>query len=162
MTYPAVRYRGTSGEITARIRRAQLSPDLTWPNGTTAEFLAGGAATDGLFGLYRWTMPARIPGAAPHFHRTLAESFYVLGGRVTIFDGRDWVDARVGDFVHVPPGGVHGFRNDTAAVARMLIHFAPGAPREAYFEGLVRWSREGRPSPEEVDAFLREHDNILV
>lgn len=44
----------------------------------------------------------------------------------------------------------------------MLIHFAPGAPREAYFEGLARWAIEGRPSPEAVEAFYQEHDNLFV
>ena len=78
----------------------------------------------------------------------MAESFYVLLGTVKIFDGRVWLDAGPGDFVHVPPGGLHGFRNDSDARASMLIHFAPGAPREAYFEGLARWATEGRPSQE--------------
>jgi uncharacterized RmlC-like cupin family protein len=92
----------------------------------------------------------------------MAESFYILLGNVRIFDGHDWVDVEPGDFVHVPPGGLHGFRNDSDAPARMLIHFAPGAPREAYFEGLVRWSLEGRPGQDEADAFLRAHDNLVV
>lgn len=162
MTYPAPRYLGDDGEPTATLRRTGTPPDLTWANGTTAEFLATGAATDGLFGLYRWTMPAASGGAGAHFHRTIAESFYVLLGTVTIFDGRAWVEAHPGDFVHVPPGGLHGFRNASDAVAQMLIHFAPGAPREAYFEGLVRWSHEGRPTEDVANAFFREHDNNYV
>jgi hypothetical protein len=44
----------------------------------------------------------------------------------------------------------------------MLLHFAPGAPREAYFEGLARFATEGRPGAEEYDAFMREHDNYWV
>jgi hypothetical protein len=45
----------------------------------------------------------------------------------------------------------------------MLILFAPGAPREAYLEGLVELS-EGRwkPTHEEFQAFLEEHDNIYI
>ena len=37
---------------------------------------------------------------------------------------------------NVPIGGVHGFRNESGEPATMLLHFAPGAPREGYFEGL--------------------------
>lgn len=92
----------------------------------------------------------------------MAESFYVLIGTVKIFDGREWLDAQPGDFVHVPVGGLHGFRNDSDAPASMLIHFVPGAPREAYFEGLARWATEGRPSPDAVEAFYQEHDNLFV
>jgi hypothetical protein len=45
----------------------------------------------------------------------------------------------------------------------MLILFVPGAPREAYFEGLVDLA-EGRwnPTPEELQAFFVEHDNLHV
>jgi mannose-6-phosphate isomerase-like protein (cupin superfamily) len=99
-------------------------------------------------------------GAQPHFHRTMSESFFVLDGTVSIFDGRSWADARPGDFAHVPDGGVHGFRNESGAPASMLILFAPGAPREAYFEGLVELA-EGRwePTHDELQAFLVAHDN---
>ena len=63
----------------------------------------------------------------------------------------------------LPEGGLHGFRNESGEPASMLILFAPGAPREAYFEGLVELA-EGRwqPSHEELQAFMIEHDNIYV
>ena len=57
---------------------------------------------------------------------------------------------------------MHGFRNESGDPASLLIHFAPGAPREAYFEGLARFAREGRPSDEELAAFYLEHDNHSV
>ncbi len=83
-------------------------------------------------------------------------------GTVKIFDGRDWIDAKPGDFVHVPIGGVHGFKNDTDEPASMLIHFAPGAPREGYFEGLAEFARSGRPSDEEMADFYARHDNTWL
>jgi hypothetical protein len=101
-------------------------------------------------------------GPGPHFHRTLTESFYVLVGRIAIFDGAEWRECGPGDFVHVPIGGVHGFRNDSGAFASMLIHFAPGAPRERYFEGNARFATQGRPSKEVMDAFYAEHDNVWL
>ena len=60
-----------------------------------------------------------------------------------------------GDFVHVPPGGIHAFRNESGEPASMLIHFAPGAPREAYFEGLPDLAEA---SPQARAAFARSHD----
>ena len=56
-------------------------------------------------------------------------------------------------------GGLHGFRNEDGP-ATMLLHSAPGAPREAYFEQLAEGTAD--MSPEEYDAFMREHDNIWV
>ena len=85
-------------------------------------------------------MGPEVTGPGPHFHRTMAESFYVLEGTIALFDGRQWRPSGPGDWVHVPIGGIHGFRNESGAPASMLIHFAPGAPREGYFEGLARFA----------------------
>jgi oxalate decarboxylase/phosphoglucose isomerase-like protein (cupin superfamily) len=87
----------------------------------------------------------------------------VVSGTVQLFDGTTWRDGRPGDFAYVPEGGIHGFRNESGEPATLLILFAPGAPREAYFEGLVEMA-EGRwkPSHEELQAFLVEHDNIYL
>jgi mannose-6-phosphate isomerase-like protein (cupin superfamily) len=161
MAYPPARYHGETGEVSAWIRPADRPPEVVYPNGTVAHYIAQAATTDGLFGIYRWEMPGGAGGPGPHFHRTIAESFYILAGSVEIHDGNDWVSTQAGAFVHVPAGGWHGFRNASDAPASMLIHFAPGAPREGYFETLAAWARDGRPDDEAlVDEFYRAHDNI--
>jgi quercetin dioxygenase-like cupin family protein len=163
MDYPEPRYLGETGEISATFRPADAEPEVRQVSGTAVHFLARGSATDGLFGLYRYEMAAGRGGPGPHFHRTMTESFYILSGEVRIHDGRDWRTCRTGDFVHVPIGGIHGFRNESGRPAAMLIHFAPGGPREAYFEGLAEWGRSGRPDDEALVAeFYRLHDNIWL
>ena len=162
MTYPDARYLGDGGEVSATYRPSAQAAEVTYPSGGTVEYLATGASTDGLFGLYRFSMSSQPSGPGPHFHRTMAESFFVLLGRIRIYDGRQWIEATPGDFVHVPPGGIHGFRNESGEPASMLIHFAPGAPREGYFEGLAEWAVSGRPAEAEADAFYRAHDNIWL
>jgi mannose-6-phosphate isomerase-like protein (cupin superfamily) len=122
-------------------------------------YLATGQTTDGQFGLYRWEMGPSPSGPAPHFHRSISESFFVLSGTVRIFDGNDWIDTGPGDFVHVPEGGVHGFRNESGEPASMLLHFAPGAPREDYFE---RITELGAMSDEERVEFFLRHDTFWV
>ena len=162
MSYPPPVYRGDGGEVTAWLRPADTPPELPRPQGA-AHFIATGETTSGRFGLYRWDMDPEAGGAQPHFHRTFSESFFVLSGSVELYQGERWVEAGAGDFAHVPEGGLHGFRNVSAEPASMLIHFAPGAPREAYFRGLVDLA-EGRwkPTHEELAAFMEEHDNIYV
>jgi hypothetical protein len=45
----------------------------------------------------------------------------------------------------------------------MLILFAPGAPREGYFEGLAEIGLTGRrPSEEEMAEFYLRHDTYWV
>ena len=162
MTYPEPRYLGETGEISATYRPADHEPELTYKSGNTVHYLATGAATGKLFGLYRWEMGPERSGPDPHFHRTIAESFYILTGSVRIYNGERWIDTNPGDFIHVPIGGIHAFRNESRAPASMLIHFAPGAPRESYFEGLAEFAVSGRPSDEELAEFYLRHDNIWV
>ena len=128
---PGSRQRDRAGD-----RLPQRQPGL--------RLLATGASTGGLFGLYRWEFSGAVSGPGPHFHKTMTESFYILTGSVSIYDGRDWRTAEPGDFLHVPAGGSHGFRNESGEEASMLLHFAPGAPREAYFEGLRPGWRRAR------------------
>ena len=137
-------------------------PDLVYPNGNRVHYLATGEGTGGLYGLYRWEFSGARSGPAPHFHRTLAESFYILEGEVSVYDGTGWKVARPGDYLHVPPGGWHGFRNESGAEAAMLLHFAPGAPREAYFEGLARLGQGETMTDAERAEFMAHHDNIWM
>jgi mannose-6-phosphate isomerase-like protein (cupin superfamily) len=162
MSYPPPTYQGVGESDLARFRPVDTAPDLPLPDGA-AHFIATGATTAGRFGLYRWDMGVEAAGARPHFHRTMSESFFVLSGSIELFTGQKWRPSGPGDFAYVPEGGVHGFRNESGEPASLLILFAPGAPREAYFRGLVEMA-EGhwRPTHEELLAFLEEHDNIYV
>jgi mannose-6-phosphate isomerase-like protein (cupin superfamily) len=159
LRYPDTVYLGDAGEASAMFRPATQDADFTYPTGNTVHYLATGASTHGLFGLYRWVMGPEPSGPGPHFHRSISESFYVLSGTIRIYDGRTWIDTAPGDFVHVPEGGIHGFRNESGAPASMLIHFAPGAPREPYFEEIVRLAQM---SEDEKAAFMLRHDTFWV
>jgi hypothetical protein len=133
MSYPEPRYLGASGEVSATYRRADHEPELTFrETGNTVHYLATGASTDGLFGLYRWDMGPLPSGPKPHFHRSISESFFVLSGKIRNYDGRAWIDT------------------------------APGAPREAYLEVLAEFAVSGPPSDEELAAFYLRHDNVWL
>ena len=150
-------YHGESGEASAWLRRGDEPPQVTYRSGVTCEYLATGDQAAGRFGLYRWTFGETESGPAPHFHRSISEQFYVLSGEVRLYDGRAWVTARSGDFLYVPEGGLHGFRGSGGA--SMLLMFAPGGPREDYFETLARGEQM---SPEERAEFMLRHDTFWV
>ncbi len=158
MSYPEPRHLGESGLVNATLRPADHEPKLTYRSGGTVHYLATGASTNGQFGLYRWEMAAAQSGPGPHFHRTISESFYVLSGTIRLFDGARWIDGTAGDFLFVPEGGIHAFRNESGAPTSMLILFAPGAPREDYFETLARVSEGLVMSADERAAFYLRHD----
>jgi mannose-6-phosphate isomerase-like protein (cupin superfamily) len=159
VTYPPARYFGTTGEISAISVPHDAPADIEYAHGGRCTYLATGATTNGQFGLYKWEMGTAPRGADPHFHRSISESFFILTGTVRIYDGDKWVDAVPGDFKFVPEGGIHGFKNESGEPASMLILFAPGAPREAYFEGILRL---GEMSQEEKDEFFLKHDNLWL
>jgi mannose-6-phosphate isomerase-like protein (cupin superfamily) len=160
--YPPARYTGDGGEVSARWRPTDAPPDLTNQTGSV-DYLVTGAAANGDYGLYRWHMGPEPGGPDAHYHRSLSESFFVLSGTVRLFDGRGWRDGRPGDFLYVPEGGIHGFRNESGEPASMLILFAPGAPRERYFEGLAGLAgMPQKPSADEMAEFYREHDTYWL
>lgn len=158
--YPEPVYFG-DGEASARLRSVGVPPELGAPPHNHVDYLARGSDTAGAFGLYRWHFGPEVSGPDPHFHRTLSESFYVISGTVKIYNGTDWVDTTSGDFVHVPPGGVHGFRNESGEPASMLLLFTPGAPREEYFETLFAGGTRDMTEDEKA-AFYARHDNIWL
>ena len=162
MSYSEVRYQGDKGEVSAKYRPAGQTSDLTIGSGTAVRYLATGASTQGRFGLYRWDADPRTPGPRTHFHRTMSESFFILSGTVRLFNGERWIDARAGDYLYVPEGGVHAFQNESDEPASMLLLFAPGAPREAYFEALAEKAAGRQFSDEEWKLFCVQHDNYFI
>ena len=159
MSYPEPRYHGTTGELSARLRSGEQAPDLLIGERVQVHYLATQETTNGQFGLYRWDMSPDRAGAEPHFHRSFSESFFVLSGTVHLYDGTQWVPRTAGDFEFVPEGGIHGFRNESGQPVSMLLLFAPGAPREGYFEGLAKMLAEGTSPSQD---FLVAHDNHYV
>ena len=163
MSYPDARYVGDRGEISAVFRPAGAPPELAVGASGSASYLATGASTNGQFGLYRWDMGPERAGPGTHFHRTISESFFLLSGTVQLFDGDRWTGATAGDFLFVPEGGLHAFRNESGEPASMLILFAPGAPRERYFEELAQIAASGRElTPEEWTELYARHDQYMV
>jgi mannose-6-phosphate isomerase-like protein (cupin superfamily) len=123
MSYPAAHYLGEGGEVNARFRPAGQQREVINRTGT-ASYLATGASTNGDFGLYCWDMGPQPSGPDAHFHQTISESFFILSGTVRLFNGERWIDATAGDFLYVPEGGIHAFRNESGAAASMLLLFA--------------------------------------
>lgn len=162
MSYPDPRYLGNKGEISATFRPAGQEPELLIGSDTAVRYLATGASTERQFGLYRWEAKPHTKGPSAHFHKTLSESFFILTGTVRLFNGERWIDARAGDFLYVPEGGIHGFHNESDEPASMLLLFAPGAPREGYFEALAEKAAGRRFSDEEWTDICLRHDNYFI
>ncbi|MGW7079098.1 cupin domain-containing protein [Streptomyces sp. NPDC054866] len=159
MSYPDPRYLGEEGEINAVFRPADTEPELVSPAGNRTHYLATHASTGGEFGLYKVDLAPKSPGPSTHFHKSISESFFVLSGEVQLYNGERWIAGGPGDFLYVPVGGLHAFKNDSDDPASMIMLFSPGAPREEYFEQVAEMAQKGG---KEFGEFLVKHDSFFV
>ena len=67
------------------------------------------------------------PGGGPplHFHINDDETFYVMEGRVSFFQGGAWHEVGPGGSVFVPRGEVSTFKNTGEQPSRMLLSTMP-------------------------------------
>lgn len=158
LEYPEARYHSNKGEVNAAFRPADTPPDISSP-GASTHYLATNESTGGEFGLYKVELGARSAGAKTHFHKAMSESFYILSGELELYNGEKWVTGRVGDFLYVPVGGLHAFKNVTDEPMSMLMLFSPGAPREEYFERVADMAQRGG---EELKQFRIRHDSYFL
>lgn len=135
-----------SNENIARHLPADTGPSY-WGPGDRYTFLATGAQTNGAYFIMEAIVP---PGGGPplHIHHREEEAYYVLEGTLHVTLGDKSLQASTGDFVQIPRGTVHAFRNAGSTMARLLVFCAP-AGLEKYFEEVLQpvRDRSGTPPP---------------
>jgi quercetin dioxygenase-like cupin family protein len=111
----------------------------TWFSGDVYTIKASRESTSGSLGVVEATVP---PGGGPiaHAHTRTDEAFYILSGELEILDGGRTFVARTGDFIFVPRGIRHRFKNTGAHAARMLFMLTPGGE-----EGVFAYGDEAQP-----------------
>jgi len=105
-----------------------------WLSGDVYTIKASRESTSGSLGVVEATVP---PGGGPiaHVHTKTDETFYILSGELEFLDGARKFVAGAGDFVFVPRGIRHRFKNIGTNVTRMLFMFTPGGPEAVFAHG---------------------------
>ena len=116
-----------------------------WVVGDTYTFKATGESTGGSLALLEASIPPGS-GPPPHVHADEDEAFYMLAGALELMAGEEILIARTGDFVFVPRGTLHCFKNVGIDAARALILFAP-AGFERFFAEVGSPARPGEQAP---------------
>jgi quercetin dioxygenase-like cupin family protein len=101
-----------------------------WVMGTLFTYLVTGAESGGSY----FTLIVDVGpglGPPPHIHHLEEEQFYVLEGQLTYSVGDQTYRVNAGDFIHIPRGTVHSFKNGPKP-SRLLATFAP-AGIEGFF-----------------------------
>jgi quercetin dioxygenase-like cupin family protein len=139
----------TSTEARLFHRPAATGPAY-WGPGDHYTFLVTGEESGGAY----FAMEALVPtggGPPPHVHRREDETFYLLEGEIEFRLGDETITAGAGDFVNVPRGTVHSFRNAGSETARMVLTFTP-AGMEHFFEETLEPAPNGaRTAPDNAD-----------
>lgn len=121
-----------------------------WGPGDRYTFLVTGEESGGAY----FSMLAVVPpggGPPPHVHRDEDETFYVLEGSCTFRLGDERIQAGPGDFVNVPRGMVHCFRNFTDTPMRMILTFTPSRIEHFFEETLERAYDLSLDPPDNLD-----------
>ena len=129
------------------IFRPNGSAPAVYGPGDVYNFLATGEETNNSFFQFEAIVP-KGGGPPPHIHSREDESFYVVSGSLEMVLGDSTYQAKAGDFVFIPRGTVHRFKNVGSNTAVQLVTFVP-AGMERYFREVFPpvTDREAAPPP---------------
>jgi quercetin dioxygenase-like cupin family protein len=118
---------------------------LKWVSGDEYSVKLSGKQSNGSLGFVVATVPSGN-GPLAHIHDEHDEAFFLLDGELEFLGGENVFTAGTGDFVFVPRGIRHRFRNMTSADVKMAFLFTPGGQEEFF----LRYGDEPLPghSPE--------------
>ncbi len=126
---------GYENAIRAHAMKPIFRPNGTapavWGPGDLYNLLATGEETNNAFFQFEAVVP-RGGGPPAHIHSREDESFYVVSGELEILLGDSTHHAKAGDFVFIPRGTLHRFKNLSGSTAVQLVTFVP-AGMEGYF-----------------------------
>ena len=97
-------------------------------------------------------------GPPPHIHSREDETFYVISGNLEILLGDKTHLAKAGDFVYIPRGTVHGFKNIGKEMAVQLVTFSP-AGVEKFFEEVFPAVKDRKAAPPPITEELISNMN---
>ncbi len=130
--------------------------------GTTVTAKADGAATGDAFVVAESTL---APGGFEpplHLHREMAESLYLLSGRLDMQVGEERRIAGPGTFVGIPPGVAHTMSVFGEEPVRMLMILSNPARATQMFEAMEQVFANGEPDPETAGPLLAQLDMEML
>lgn len=93
----------------------------------------------------------------PHRHDTDEEMFLVVEGEIVLMGAAGERTAGPGAYVRFAPGELHGYRNDQAESARIVVMATPGLQLAEMFRHFDRAAKAGPLAPPEVMAIAGEY-----
>jgi mannose-6-phosphate isomerase-like protein (cupin superfamily) len=126
-----------------------------------AVVLATAEQTHGAFTLLQTQREPPDFGPPLHVHHDAAEAFYILSGEYLMFVEERHEHCPPGTFVYVPKGIAHTFKVVSSTPGTKLNLFSPAA-MIGFFEQLAEAERNGKPTPEILDAIAERNQMEVV
>jgi len=130
-----------------------------WGPGDLYTLLATGEETNNAFFQFEAIVP-KGGGPPPHRHSREDESFYIVRGGLEILLGDTTIQAKAGDFVYIPRGTVHRFKNVGDSTSIQLVTFVP-AGMENYFKEVFPTVTDRNAAPPPItDELIRKLNEV--
>src|SRR6266705_3164355 len=109
-----------AAHATKPVFRPTGTAPAVWGPGDLYSLLATGEETNNAFFQFEAFVPEG-GGPPAHVHSREDESFYIVSGRLEILLGDKTYQAKTGDFVYIPRGTIHRFKNVGRDAAVQLV-----------------------------------------
>jgi quercetin dioxygenase-like cupin family protein len=116
-----------------------------WVAGDVYTMKVTAKETNGALGFIEASVPPG-GGPPPHSHNSGDEAFFLLSGELEFLNGDRTFVAGAGDFIFVPRGIRHRFKNIGIHTTKMIFMFTPGGLEEVFVQGGEE-PRPGEPAP---------------
>src|SRR5262249_92571 len=93
-------------------------------------------------------------GSTAHIHQREEETFYLQQGTLTIQVGGKTLHASPGDFVYLPPGIMHCFKNTGNVDAKFLLVVTPAGLENFFAEAFYPAADRSVPPPLVTEALV--------
>lgn len=129
---------------------------------SNAPFKASGRDTEGRLDFFVVDVEFRT-GPPLHVHAVQEDTFYVLGGVLTVQLGDEVIELAPGDFASAPPGVPHTFENADAeqGTVRVVNVMTPGIGFDRFIEQVMAL-QERNGDPAELEPLAREYGVQIV
>lgn len=118
-----------------------------WAMGVLVTVKVRAEDTGGAYSVFEDLIP---PGAGPvpHTHTKEDETIFVIEGELRAWLGGTQYDLKAGDFVHMPRGVQHYFKNVSRKPTRLLLSYTPGGFENWFLDIGTPVAKTDEKSPE--------------
>lgn len=147
-------------EKKAFIKQSGTALALYGPGDMYSMLVIGEESTNSLF-QFEATVPPN-GGPPPHVHSEEEETFYIVEGELEFQIDDKYHIASKGDFVYIPPGTVHRFKNIGDTTSTMLVTFSPSRMDGFFLEVFPVVKNKNLMNPPTMDQLMEKMDKAAA